>query len=118
MNVRYVLVAMAACVSALSNLAFADDSSPPVLTIHYGQFGPKELSLPAGVKLKLVIRNQDSTPAEFESYDLSREVIVPAHGEATIYVGPLKVGSYKFFNDFDQKMQGSIIVKPSAGKGG
>lgn len=117
MLVRFTFSAVLAGVLVISSPAFAADSPPTVLTIHDGQFDPGELSLPAGVKLKLAIRNQDSTPAEFESYDLSREVIVPAHGEAVIYVGPLKVGSYKFFNDFNKKMEGSIIVKPSAGKG-
>lgn len=95
---------------ALSSPAHAADSLP-VLVIHGQQFEPGELALPAGTKLKLVIRNQDSLPAEFESSDLSREVIVPANGEVTIYVGPLEPGRYQFFNDFNRAMQGTVVAK-------
>ncbi len=117
MLVRFTWAAVLAGVFVVSSLAFAADSSPTVLTIHEGQFDPGELSLPAGVKLRLVIRNRDAMPAEFESFDLSREVIVPGHGEVTVFVGPLKLGSYKYFNDFNREMKGMIVVKPSSEKG-
>ena len=95
---------------ALSCPALAAESLP-VLVIHGQQFEPGELALPAGTKLKLVIRNQDPLPAEFESSDLSREVLVPANGEVTIYVGPLEPGRYQFFNDFNRAMQGTVVAK-------
>ena len=94
--------------------AFAAD--PLLLSIQDNRFEPELLAVPAGVKLKLVIRNPGDLPVEFESTDLSREVIVRGHGEATIYVGPLDPGSYRFFNDFNREMQGTIVAKPDAGK--
>jgi hypothetical protein len=99
---------------AIPGPAFAADQL--LLSIHDKQFEPKLLNLPAGVKLKLVIRNLDGLPAEFESSDLSREIVVPGHGEVTIYVGPLDPGSYQFFNDFNHEMQGTIVVAPAAKK--
>jgi hypothetical protein len=90
-------------------------NSPAILVLHDGQFEPRELALPEGVKVKLVIRNQDPAPAEFESFDLSREVIVAGHGEATVYVGPLQAGTYQFFNDFNRAVQGAIVVKHAGG---
>ncbi len=96
-------------VAALANIAFAADEI--TLTADHQKFTPSELSIPAGVKTKIVIRNQNAVPVEFESYDLSREIIVPGHGETAIYVGPLEAGSYQFFNDFDHDMKGSISVK-------
>lgn len=95
--------------------AFAADPAP-VLSIHDSRFEPKLLALPSGVKLKLVIRNLDGLPAEFESSDLSREVVVPGHGEVTIYVGPLDPGNYRFFNDFNHEMQGTMVAAPAAKK--
>lgn len=110
MPFRFMLVIALSGAFAFPGLALAADSSP-VLVIHGQQFEPRELALPAGTKLKLVIRNQDALPSEFESYDLSREVIVPANGEVTIYVGPLEPGRYQFFNDFNHAMQGAVVVK-------
>ena len=86
------------------------------LTIKDNLFQPSQLAIPAGKKVKLLIRNQDGLPVEFESSDLSREVIVPGHGEVTIYLGPIDSGSYQFFNDFNHNMQGSIVVNTVSGK--
>jgi hypothetical protein len=101
---------------AVPGIVIAADA-PLLLSIHDSQFEPRQLTIPSGVKLKLVIRNQDGLPAEFESTDLSREIVVPGHGEATIYIGPLDPGSYQFFNDFNRQMQGTIVAVPAAGKG-
>jgi len=82
------------------------------LVIHNHQFMPAELEVPAGVKIKLMIENRDSAPEEFESYDLSREKMVPAGTTVPIFIGPLKPGHYKFFGEFHQDTaQGVIVVK-------
>jgi hypothetical protein len=114
MSLRAFIMTAVSVLSGLltvPGLAIATDSGP-VLVVHDKQFEPKELDLPPGVRVKLVIRNQDSLPLEFESYDLSREIVLKGHGEGEIYIGPLKPGEYKFFNDFDHEMQGVIVVKP------
>jgi len=110
MYFRFMLAVALPGAFALSGFALAADPLP-VLVIHGQQFEPRELALLAGTKLKLVIRNRDALPAEFESYDLSREVLVPANGEVTIYVGPLEPGRYQFFNDFNRAMQGTVVAK-------
>ncbi|MDA8224388.1 MAG: cupredoxin domain-containing protein [Betaproteobacteria bacterium] len=89
-------------------------AEPPVLqlTIHDQQFSPSQFMVPAGVRIRMQIDNQDALPAEFESYDLSREVIVAGKGSTSLYIGPLKPGSYGFFNDFNHAMQGRIVAQP------
>ena len=109
----FLLLTILACVFSFNGSALATESPPVVLTIHDNRFEPEQLSLPSGIKLKLLIRNLDAIPTEFESFDLSREVIVPGHGEVNIYVGPLESGSYQFFNDFNHEMRGSIVVTPN-----
>jgi RPA family protein len=101
----------------ISSLAFAADKLTAILTMHNQQFDPNMLIVPAGVKVKIVIRNLDSIPDEFESYDLSREVFVPAHGEVAIYVGPLNPGTYQIFNDFNLPMEGLIVAKQAVKNG-
>jgi hypothetical protein len=54
--------------------------------------------------------NDDDLPAEFESYDLSREIVVPAHGQVKVFIGPLKAGRYRFFNDFHQESEGYVVA--------
>lgn len=82
------------------------------LSIKAGQFVPAELQLPAGVKIKLLVHNDDNTPAEFESRELNREKIVPAHSTVSVYIGPLSVGDYPFFDDFHpETSKGHVVVK-------
>ncbi|HET9113760.1 MAG TPA: cupredoxin domain-containing protein [Burkholderiales bacterium] len=115
MSFRILSLSMLSAVLLQAAVASAADAVP-VLTINAQQFVPQALTVPAGVKQKLIIRNTGTIPAEFESYDLSREVVVPARSEVTIYIGPLKTGRYQYFNDFNHAMQGTITV-PAAGKG-
>lgn len=107
-----VAVLMAGMLTVAESSQAADET--PVLTLRNKQFEPKELTVPQGVKVKLIVRNMDGVAAEFESYDLSREVVVGAQGQVTIYIGPLKPGRYRFFNDFNRDMQGWIVVNGAA----
>ncbi|MFT5693694.1 MAG: hypothetical protein ACI92E_003037 [Oceanicoccus sp.] len=75
-------------------------------------FFPSELVIPANVKVRLSIRNQDSTPEEFESYELNREKVIPGKSKAIVFIGPLKPGEYPFFGEFHPKTaQGKVIAK-------
>ena len=75
-------------------------------------FYPSELHVPAGKKVKLLVKNSDKTPEEFESYELNREKVIGGGRKAVIFIGPLKVGEYPFFGEFNPKTaQGKIIAK-------
>jgi plastocyanin len=75
------------------------------------RFEPSEVTIPAGQRVKLHIKNMDPTAEEFESFDLHREKIVPANGEITVSVGPLKPGKYEFFGEFHaETAQGVLLV--------
>ncbi len=83
-----------------------------VLTLKNHQFSPKELTISAGQKVKIVIKNMDPTPAEFESHDLNREKIIKGNGEGVVFVGPLEPGRYAFFDEFNEATtKGTLIVK-------
>lgn len=89
-------------------------AEPPALqlTIKNRVFTETNLQVPANTKVKLTVKNEDSIPAEFESTDLSREVIVPGHASVVVYIGPLSPGKYNFFNDFNRAAQGWVVVSP------
>jgi len=78
-------------------------------------FDPVELTIPAGKKVRLLVRNLDPTPEEFESIELHREKVIPANGEGIVFIGPLQPGTYEFFGDFNpQTARGHIIAKEEA----
>lgn len=82
------------------------------LTIKEHRFEPEELEVPAGQKIKLIVKNEDSTPEEFESRSLKREKIIPGKSQATIFVGPLDPGTYDFFGEFhEESAKGRIVAK-------
>jgi len=90
---------------------FAEEN-PVSLKIKDHRFSPAELEIPAGQKRLLVIENEDSTPAEFESHSLHREKILPAKATTNIYIGPLKSGRYEFVDEFnDSTARGAVVVK-------
>ena len=81
-----------------------------LLTIKNHQFQPAELVVPSGMKIKLRIDNQDSTPEEFDSYLLNREKVIAAHSSAIIFIGPLTPGRYPFTGEFHQATAQGVIV--------
>lgn len=102
-----LLLAPLALLAAVPAMA----APPEVQIIIQGhRFVPAEVKVPAGVKIKLLIRNEDATPEEFESHELNREKIVPAKGTAVIFVGPLKPGRYPFFGEFNMATARGTLV--------
>ena len=97
-------------VLALAPPALADDPSFSIV-LKNNQFVPSEVRIPAGVKVKLVVRNDNPTASEFESTQVHREKIVPPGKEITVFVGPLDPGSYEFFDDFHPETRGHLVVK-------
>ena len=82
------------------------------ITIKDHKFNPAEITIPADTKVKLVIKNMDPTPEEFESHTLHREKIIPGGKQAIIFIGPLSPGTYKFFGEFNpETAKGRVIVK-------
>jgi hypothetical protein len=76
-------------------------------------FFPSTLVVPANTKIKLIVINRDSTPEEFESYELNREKVIMGGAKAVIFIGPLKPGDYPFFGEFNPKTaQGLIRAQP------
>lgn len=111
---RMTRLAFAFLAAALLCSTTALASPPPTLqlTIKNRVFTESNLLVPANTKVKLVVKNEDSIPAEFESTDLSREVVVPGHAFVVVYIGPLSPGKYNFFNDFNHAAQGWVVVNP------
>jgi plastocyanin len=95
---------------AIAQPAAAEQSF--TLSIKGKAFEPNELTVPAGQKITLTVKNLNTTPAEFESSDLNREKVVTGGNAITVFIGPLRPGSYEFFDDFSADTpHGRIIAK-------
>jgi plastocyanin len=108
-SILLTLLALGAAVS-IADARAADDAI--TLTIKDHRFVPAQLEVPAGKKLNLLVKNLDATPEEFESGDLKREKVIPGKGQATISIGPLKPGTYKFVGEYHESTaQGQLVAK-------
>ena len=82
------------------------------LEIKDHKFSPTEIKIPKDQKVKLIVKNLDSSAEEFESFDLDREKIIKGGKSATIFIGPLNAGKYEFFGEFNPKTaRGFVIVE-------
>ncbi len=92
----------------------ADEVPAFAVEIRDAAFAPSEMRVPAGKRVKLLVRNLRSLPSEFESFELNREKVVPPGGSVTVWVGPLTAGRYKIFDDFNPAVVGWIVAEPPA----
>jgi hypothetical protein len=81
------------------------------ISIQNDKFVPSELDVPAGQKIELHVTNERASASEFESFQLRREKIVPAGEQVIVYVGPLRPGTYDFFDDFNPTTRGHLIAR-------
>lgn len=103
-------VALALLVAASG--AFATDAPEVPIVIKNNRFEPAEVKVPANQRVKLIVHNQDASPEEFESRQLSREKIVPAGAKVSIFIGPLKPGRYEFWGEYhDATAKGVVIAE-------
>lgn len=106
-NVAVLAMGAAAVICAsVSQAAEAEHT----LVIQDHRFQPAELMVAPGMKIKLSVENRDPTPEEFESHDLNREKVIAGKSTATIYIGPLVPGRYRFYGEFNEKTAQGVIV--------
>lgn len=101
---------LSGCLLLWSMVLSAAEPLEMTLIIKEHRFVPTELKVPAGHKIKLLVVNQDSTPEEFESYELNREKIVSGNARITVWIGPLKPGRYPFFGEFNADTAQGVVI--------
>ena len=95
----------------LCGVAHAEDLTANI-AIKDHRFYPSVIKVPAGQKIKLVFTNMDATPEEPESASLGFEKVIAGGGRATVFVKPLKPGSYSFIGEFNQATaQGTVLAQ-------
>lgn len=111
-HLRALLLTAALCGIALSPSAVLAQTPEVEIQIREHLFYPSEVRIPANTKVKLIIRNLDATPEEFESYELNREKVIVGNSQGIVFIGPLAPGEYPFFGEFNPRTaQGKVIVE-------
>ena len=83
------------------------------LTLKDHRFTPNQVTVPAGQRFRIMLQNQDSTSAELESHDMKFEKVVVGGGSISVFAGPLKPGTYKFYDEFHEKTAtGTVTAVP------
>ncbi|MDD2815409.1 MAG: cupredoxin domain-containing protein [Thiotrichaceae bacterium] len=104
---QFSLLALSAAMCA--NTVSAEDKVFN-LVIKNHKFEPAEITVPAGVKIQLNVKNLDSTAEEFESYELNQEKVISGGQEASLYIEPLKPGSYPFVGEFNEDTAKGVLI--------
>jgi len=104
-------IAFAALFLVASFPANAQQAANVSISVKNHQFQPAQIHAPSNVPIELRIRNLDATPMEFESVSLRVEKVVAGNGEGVIRLRPLAPGTYNFFDDFNPKTTGVLVVR-------
>jgi plastocyanin len=100
------------CAAALPAQPARAEDDAITLTIKDHRFTPEIVEVPAGKKVKLLVKNEDSTAEEFDSYALNREKVIPGGSQGIVYIGPLDPGTYEFMGEFNaDTAQGKVVAK-------
>jgi plastocyanin len=91
-------------------IVHADDGY--VMTFKDHKLDPAELQVPVGKEFKLVVKNADQTPEEFESEDLKVEKVIAGGSEVEFTIKALEAGSYEVYGEFhEDTAKGHIVAK-------
>jgi hypothetical protein len=91
--------------------ARAQESATVSITLKDNRFQPAEPHAPANKPITIIVKNLDTTPAEFESNMLRVEKVIAPGGTVSLQIRPLAPGRYRFFDDFHQETQGFLVVQ-------
>ena len=102
----------ALCVAVLPlSAASAVQATEIQLSYSNGQFQPSVVRAPADQPVVFRIKNLDGKAMEFESTSLRVEKVIAAKSQGVVNVRALKAGRYEFYDDFNEKARGALIVE-------
>jgi hypothetical protein len=108
---RLTLAAICAIAVLPVSPSRAQQATEVQVTYSNGQFQPSELRAPADKPISVRVKNLDAKAMEFESKSLRVEKVVAAKSEGIINVRALKPGRYEFYDDFNEKARGALVVQ-------
>ena len=74
-----------------------------------GRLAPARLEVPAGSRVKLVVRNAGRAPIEFENLAMRVEKVLAPGATSFVVLPKLKPGEYEFIDEFHAET-GKLLV--------
>ena len=108
---KLILAAICAIAMLPVSPSQAQQATEVQVTYSNGQFQPSEVRAPADRPVTFRVKNLDAKAMEFESKSLRVEKVVAAKSEGVINVRALKPGRYEFYDDFNEKARGALVVQ-------
>jgi heme/copper-type cytochrome/quinol oxidase subunit 2 len=108
---KLTLAAICAIAMLPASPSQAQQATEVQVSYSNGQFQPSELRAPADKPITVRVKNLDAKAMEFESKSLRVEKVVAAKSEGVINVRALKPGRYEFYDDFNEKARGALVVQ-------
>jgi heme/copper-type cytochrome/quinol oxidase subunit 2 len=108
---KLTLAALCAIAMLAVSPSQAQQATEIQVTYSKGQFQPSEVNAPADKPITFRVKNLDAKAMEFESKSLRVEKVVAANSEGVINVRALKPGRYEFYDDFNEKARGALVVQ-------
>jgi Cupredoxin-like domain len=108
---KLILAAIGAVAMLPVSPSQAQQATEVQVSYSNGQFQPSELRAPADKPITVRVKNLDAKAMEFESKSLRVEKVVAARSEGVINVRALKPGRYEFYDDFNEKARGALVVQ-------
>ncbi len=110
-NVNMLMAAGVLCATfVMTGVSLAAGDEERTLTIKDHVFSPKEITVKANTKIKLVVTNEDAAAEEFDSPSLNREKLIRPGQSATILLPPLRPGRYEFFGEFHPDTARGVVI--------
>ncbi len=111
MKKAYAVVLAVLLAASAPALGWAEDEGPTFhITFKGGVIDPLRLEVPAKTRFRLEIKNENDTPAEFESVELHKEKVLAPHSETVMVIRTLDPGEYDFFDDFRPGSAPAVLV--------
>lgn len=85
---------------AVAGAAAAQDLPAFEIVMQDGRFTPERLEVPAGRRLKLVLKNEGRGPAEFENLGMHVEKVLAPGASSFVVLHGLKPGEHRFVDEF------------------
>lgn len=80
--------------------AHAEDLPVFEIAARDGRLAPARLEVPAGQRIKLVVRNEGRAPVEFENLAMRVEKVLAPGATSFVVLPRLKPGEYEFIDEF------------------
>lgn len=93
-------IALLAFAMSFALMAGAEELPTFQITMNDGHFRPERVEVPAGKRVKLVLKNEGRTPAEFENLGMRVEKVLAPGVTSFVVLYNLRPGEYRFVDEF------------------